>query len=64
MSKNESKFDWGQSVRVKQNVPEHSGVVGEVISVYKAEKSITTRYTVEFGDGSDVEIEEEFLESA
>ena len=50
-------FDYGEMVRI--TAKEHKGRVGAVVGISGQECSRT--YTVEFGDGSDSEIEEEFL---
>jgi hypothetical protein len=57
-----SKFTFGDEVKVKDSAPPsvHPGTRGAIVSIQSAEDR--PRYTVEFGDGSDCEIEEDFLE--
>jgi ribosomal protein L24 len=52
------KFDYGDAVQVLAG--EYKGRAGEVVGVSPA----TSTYTVEFGDGTDVEIAEVHLVSA
>jgi ribosomal protein S4E len=51
------KFDYGEIVRIMGR--EHRGRLGVVAAINGSESSRT--YTIEFGDGSDSEIAEEFL---
>jgi hypothetical protein len=51
------KFDYGATVRITGT--EHRDCVGNIVGISGSESPRT--YTVEFGDGSDSEIPEEFL---
>jgi hypothetical protein len=51
------KFDFGDPVQIIGK--EHKGRTGCVVSINGSESCPT--YTVEFGDGTDAEIAEEFL---
>lgn len=51
------KFDYGDSVQVKAG--KHKDRSGDVVAINITTSSRT--YTVEFGDGSDAEIQEELL---
>jgi hypothetical protein len=51
------KFDYGDQVKVRAG--EHKDRLGDVVGMSMA-VSLRT-YTVEFGDGTDSEIEEDFL---
>lgn len=69
------KFTWGDTVVIKKNAPSHLHP-GEIVSVcsvvkidpedVKQQPSLiepTWLYTVEFGDGSSIEIAEYYLEA-
>lgn len=70
----QNKFNHGETVIIKKNAPSylHPGEVGSLCSVLKIEledvkknpslKEPTWLYTVEFGDGSSLELSEFFLE--
>ena len=72
---NDSKFTWGDTVIIKSIAPQyfHPGEIVSVCSVVKIEEEdvikdpslveSTWLYTVEFGDGSSVEIPECYLET-
>jgi ribosomal protein S4E len=51
------KFDYGDEVQVTGG--EHKGHIGSIVSINLSSPS--GMYTVEFGDGSDAEIEEALL---
>jgi hypothetical protein len=51
------KFDYGETVQITSK--EHNGRIGAVVGINGSESSRT--YTVEFGDGSEADIAEEFL---
>jgi ribosomal protein S4E len=51
------KFDYGDEVQLTGG--QHMGRVGCVVSINLSAPSGT--YTVEFGDGTDAEVKEEFL---
>jgi hypothetical protein len=51
------KLDYGDQIRVRSG--KYKDCVGDVVGISNAVPTRT--YTVEFGDGSDAEIEEEIL---
>lgn len=51
------KFDFGDEVRITGG--EHKGRIGSIVSINLSAPSET--YTVEFGDGSDAEVNEALL---
>jgi hypothetical protein len=55
------KFDWGQLISVKANAPSifRPGTLGSVVGMGII--GGIAAYTIEFGDGTDLEIAEEFL---
>jgi hypothetical protein len=53
------KFDYGDAVRATDE--EHRDRVGAVVGITGSE--LLRTYTIEFGDGTDCEIAEEFLSS-
>lgn len=71
---NDHKFSWGDTVIIKDSAPVflHPGEIGSICSVNKldAEDVVqdpvlmepTWLYTVEFGDGSSIEISEYYLD--
>lgn len=73
-SPNNSKFTWGDTVIIKSTAPKHlhPGEIVSVCAVVKIEEEdvfkdpslveATWLYTVEFGDGSAIELPECYLE--
>ena len=71
-----SKFTWGDTIRVKQNAPPkfEAGKIGSVCSVNLIETDVHANHTgaevgeyshtVEWIDGSDIEIPAKWLEKA
>lgn len=61
MSDDEQKFTWGDTVVVHASAPSpmRPGAVGEVVGFTR--KSDETTYTVEFGDGRDVQVPQSLL---
>jgi hypothetical protein len=55
-------FTWGDTVRVKIDAPAdlHPGAVADVVAITGDDAN--TVYTIEFGDGSDIEVAEKWLE--
>jgi hypothetical protein len=51
------KFDYGETVQI--TTKEHNGRIGAVVGINGSESFRT--YTVEFGEGSEADIGEEFL---
>lgn len=70
----DSKFTWGDSVIVRKNSPTkfHPGEFASVCGFYKVQSKETAKelacrvgdwvYTIEFGDGSDVQVPEIYLD--
>jgi hypothetical protein len=57
-----SKFTFGDEVKVKDSAPTslRPGRLGAIVSIQTSEER--SSYTVEFGDGADCEIDEDFLD--
>ena len=74
MEEDHSKFTWGDSVIILKNSPTkfHPGSFASVCGFYRVQSKETAEeleckigdwvYTVEFGDGSDVQIPECYLD--
>jgi hypothetical protein len=74
MIKENSKFTWGEAVMVKKNAPKvfHPGEFASICSVIKLDPEDLLKdqslmqskwlYTIEFEDGSSVEVPEYYLE--
>ncbi len=72
--KEDNKFTWGEAVLVKKNAPQtfHPGEFASICSVIKLDPedllkdpslmSAKWLYTIEFEDGSSIEIPEKYLE--
>ena len=70
----EHKFTWGETIIIKKNAPihMHPGEIASICSVIKspprnlANKALSSTstwlYTVEFGDGSSIDLPESYLE--
>lgn len=70
----DSKFTWGDSVIIRKNSPAkfHPGEFASVCGFYKVHSKETAKefeckigdwvYTVEFGDGSDIQVPESYLD--
>ena len=71
---NDSKFTWGETVIIKNTAPEHlhPGEIVAICSLVKIEEEDVIKdpslieptwlYTVEFGDGSSMELPECYLD--
>jgi len=73
-SSEDHKFEWGDTVVIKRNAPPnlHPGEIASVCAVIKIDiedvkidpslVEPTWLYTIEFGDGSSIEVPEVYLE--
>jgi hypothetical protein len=69
-----TQFTWGETVRIRRTAPQHfrPGELAEICGMWTVETEAnasargssigSTTYTIEFGDGTSVEIAEQYLE--